>query len=361
MLQIVWLILVFLLGAAIGSYLNVCIYRIPFEKSVLWPGSHCGSCFQPIRWFDKFPLISYWILLGRCRTCGVRFSPRYFFIELLTGSGFAGLFYLEVILNVHQLPILKQEQFAIEFGMIPKEGWMIWLYHVILFCFLLVASFIDIDHLEIPLSVTITGTVVGLVGGAIFWPWLPTEPGLANPLVRGPLLPLPMAREFQPGLYLWPLWTSLPAWLPPRSMLTGLATGLAGVLAGMLVLRGISFLFAMGRGREGIGLGDADLMMMVGAFVGWQPVIVAFFVAVLPGLIFGIIQLAIRGDKPFPYGPSLAVGSLATLLGWHWILQRFPLQLLFFDGTLLLMLTGAGAVFMFLASFAIRLLRGPAR
>src|SRR5436305_11588297 len=100
----IWFALIFILGAIVGSFLNVCIHRLPFEKSIFWPlGSRCGNCFQPIRWYDNLPLISYWLLRGRCRLCGASFSARYFLIELLTGLGFVGLFYVEIILNVHGL------------------------------------------------------------------------------------------------------------------------------------------------------------------------------------------------------------------------------------------------------------------
>src|SRR5688500_3892673 len=99
-----WLAAVFLVGAAVGSFLNVCIYRLPLEKSILWPReSRCGHCLQPVRWRDNIPLLSYWLLGGRCRSCGQGFSPRYFFVELLTALGLVGLFYLEVELNVHRL------------------------------------------------------------------------------------------------------------------------------------------------------------------------------------------------------------------------------------------------------------------
>src|SRR5579871_6075873 len=100
-LYVLFLFIVF--GAIVGSFLNVCIYRIPREKSILWPGSHCGRCLQPIRWYDNVPLLSYWILRGRCRNCGASYSMRYFLVELLTGAAFAGLFYLEAMRNVHHL------------------------------------------------------------------------------------------------------------------------------------------------------------------------------------------------------------------------------------------------------------------
>src|SRR5438093_2665859 len=101
MMMYYWLFTVFVLGAAMGSFLNVCVSRLPLEKSVLWPGSRCGNCFQTIRWYHNLPLISYWWLRGRCPACGARFSVQYFLVELVTALGFAGLFYLEVVLNVH--------------------------------------------------------------------------------------------------------------------------------------------------------------------------------------------------------------------------------------------------------------------
>src|SRR5436853_4617436 len=99
--MVIFLLLdLFVLGTIVGSLLNVCIYRLPLEKSILWPGSRCGHCLQPVRWYDNIPLVSYLILRGRCRTCGTSFSARYFWIELLTGVCFAGLFYLVVVPNV---------------------------------------------------------------------------------------------------------------------------------------------------------------------------------------------------------------------------------------------------------------------
>src|SRR5260370_36833498 len=105
------LLMMFVFGTIVGSLLNVCIYRLPLEKSIIWPGSRCGHCLQAIRWYDNIPLLSYLILRGRCRTCRARFSMRYFLIELFTGLAFAGLFYLEVVANIHDLEVLKRARF----------------------------------------------------------------------------------------------------------------------------------------------------------------------------------------------------------------------------------------------------------
>jgi leader peptidase (prepilin peptidase)/N-methyltransferase len=119
------------------------------------------------------------------------------------------------------------------------------------------------------------------------------------------------------------------------------------------VLRAIAFLFKIGRGKEGLGIGDADLMMMVGAFLGWQVVVVAFFVSVFPALVFGIMQLVLRGEKPMPFGPSLAAGTVITWLCWDWIAPH--LHPVLSDGVMLGLLAGGGAVGFFVLSVMFRL------
>jgi leader peptidase (prepilin peptidase)/N-methyltransferase len=355
----VWLALVFLVGACVGGVLNVCIYRLPYEKSLLWPGWRCGSCYQPLRWLDSLPLLGYWLCRGRCRTCGARFSVRYFVVELLTGLCFAGLFYLDVVENVHDLPLLR-ERAAIEAGSVPWQAWLVFAHHALLVSFLLAASLIDIDHYEIPLSVTTTGTVVGLIG-ALLWPWPWPETAAALPPPRQALVwELGHGLRMQPppsGLYPWPVWYPLPAWLQAGSWQLGLATGLAGVLVGTMLLRVVRFVFGLGRGIEGLGVGDADLMMMAGAFLGWQPVVVAFFVSVVPALLIGVTQWLFRGGQELAFGPSLSLGIVLTMLGWQWLSP--PLALYFFDGVLLLILVPAGAFLILVVSFLMRLARGP--
>src|SRR5262249_23844403 len=120
MFYYVWLVLVFVLGAVIGSFLNVCIARLPLEKSLLWPPtSRCGHCLQPVRRWDNIPLLSWWLLRGRCRNCKAPFSFQYFLVELMTGLGFAGLFYLILITNVHQIREFHEQAERIRWGVIP--------------------------------------------------------------------------------------------------------------------------------------------------------------------------------------------------------------------------------------------------
>jgi len=358
-----WLVVVFIFGTIVGSFLNVCIARMPLEKSILWPGSRCGSCLQRIRWYDNVPLISYVWLRGRCRNCGASFSPRYFVIELLSGLGFAGLFCAEVSCNIHRWPIPAGRGFGIGDGIYPVEWWIVWLFHAVLFSFLLVAAACDLDGREIPLPLTLSGTLVGLIGSILLpWPW-PWTAEQALPQ-RPPGLPLGMLWQdpgsgLKAGAYPWPVWGPLPEWLAPGSWELGLATGLAGLLVGTFMLRGVAFLFSRGLGREALGLGDADLMMMAGAFLGWQPVVAAFFISVVPALVFGIIQFAVKRDNELPFGPSLAAGIITTWLCWNWIGPR--LQLVFFWGPMLGAMVLLGAVFMFVSSYVIRVSRRAER
>ena len=357
----VLLAFVFLIGTAIGSFLNVCVARLPYERSILWPGSHCFSCFQPVRWYDNIPLLSYLLLRGRCRTCGARFSVRYFLVELFTGLAFLGLLYLEVILNVHDLDVFKfgEEAWELRMGLIPATGWLLFGYHAVLLSFLIVVSLSDIDTLEIPLSITVTGMVVGLAGAMLFpWPW-PYTPGDTPDAWQRPLpeflLPGFPRRIPRCGLYPCPVWDTLPAWMPHGSVLAGLAAGLAGLAAGM-VPRAVGFLYKLGRRREGMGLGDADLMMMVGCFLGWQPTIVAFFVALAPGLVFGVAQLVFRGGREMPFGPSLALATVVTWLCWGWFAPR--LASFFFDGPLVVGVCAFLVVGLFVAFSLLGAVRG---
>jgi leader peptidase (prepilin peptidase)/N-methyltransferase len=354
------------LGCSIGSLLNVCIYRLAWEKSILWPlKSFCGTCYQPIKWYDNLPLVSYLVLRGRCRTCGASFSSRYFLIELFTGLAFVGLFYLHAIRNIYDLEALKPENLPygpdqIEIGLVPLPAWLLFGFHALLFCLLLVASFIDIDHMEIPIVVTASGAILGLVFGALLWPQLPAQPGSQRPFQMQTRITVSPSANHEPraGIYPAAAWKELPAWLPPHSWKTGLATGLIGVLVGTLMLRAVRFTFGIGRGMEGVGVGDADLMMMAGAFVGWQVLVVAFFVSVLPALFFGVAQLVRKGDQQLPYGPSLAIAIMIVTLGWERIPVDYRNLFFAFDGKLIAILAAAAVVFLFVAAFILRLIRG---
>lgn len=391
-----WLLFMFAVGAAVGSFLNVCIYRLPLEKSLLWPRSHCGQCFQPIRWLDNIPLLSYWLRRGRCRHCGARFSFRYFVVELLTALGFAGLFHLEVFENVHQYDLRILGLITVEnpgfFRLGPTRADVAvlatFVWHALLFCFLMIATFCDLDDRTIPLGLTVTGTLFGLIGAVLFpWPW-PYVPAEALPNVGWLIARPPDQGGMRQGLYFWPFWgvtgpalqpgELLPGFHPGGNLQTGLATGVLGALVGTSLMRIVRFFFGLGLGADyaddpepddkggwwswfsrvggkTLGLGDADLMMMAGAFLGWQVVVVGFFLAVVPGLLFGLTSLIRRGENALPFGPALAIGVMMATLFWPNISPAF--QAFFFFDILLLIVVVSSCVFMVIAGLILRWMR----
>lgn len=137
-------IFVFVMGSVIGSFLNVCIYRLPKGESVVMPGSHCPKCNSKIRWYDNIPLLSYIILGGKCRGCGTRISFRYFLVEAITASVILWLF--------------------IAFGLTPK-----FYAYSVLVSGLIIATFVDFEIQEIPDEVTLLGLIMG-VGLSLAFP-----------------------------------------------------------------------------------------------------------------------------------------------------------------------------------------------
>jgi prepilin signal peptidase PulO-like enzyme (type II secretory pathway) len=137
-----------ILGAVLGSFFNVCIYRLPLEKSIIWPGSHCPNCLRPVRPRDNIPILSWFVLGGRCRDCGESFSPRYMLIEVLTAAIFGLLVW--------------------SFSPQGAAGWIRYAYFAILCSGLVVATFIDFDHYIIPDSVTVPLMIIGLAAGTVW-------------------------------------------------------------------------------------------------------------------------------------------------------------------------------------------------
>lgn len=351
MILLVALFWFFVLGLAIGSFLNVCVGRLPYEKSLLWPSSRCPVCYQPILLRDNIPVLGYLFLRGRCRSCRCTISWHYPAVELLTGLAFVGLYYLEMVANVLELPVIRDAAWMPP-GMVSLPALTVYVHHAVLLGFLIVVSLCDLNDMEIPLSITVTGTLVGLILSTLL-PWPYPNPVLPIPLVRAGFFPGSGAFPPYSGAQLWPVWYPLPDWLPAGSWQLGLATGLAGALAGTLMLRGVRFLFGVGRGIEGLGVGDADLMMMAGAFLGWQAVVLAFFVSVLPALIFAAVQILRGGGQAMPFGPSLAVGILITMLCWTRIGPHF--QEILFNPLILGIMSISGTVIMVVMAFFFRL------
>ena len=323
---------VFVLGLGVGSFLNVLIVRLPFEKSIIWPGSRCGNCLRPIRLLDNLPIIGYLRLRGRCRFCQATFSSRYLWVELGTGLAFLGLFVIEIVTqgfgNVpglepwQDVPGLRASGLAAA-GFPPVRAWVYFFFHATLLSLLIAAAVIDAEHRIIPTEITYVGTLIGLIGATLMpWPW-PSDPAILADIPAGFPWTLPEAGAKIPtGATLWPFVGPPPEWAPAGSWQLGLLNGLIGAAAGMFVGRAIKFLFEVGLQKDALGLGDADLLMMIGAFLGWQPAVLALPVGslvTLPVILPLMAYARLRGRSPgnaLPFGPGIAAGAVVVWLGW---------------------------------------------
>jgi leader peptidase (prepilin peptidase)/N-methyltransferase len=345
----VWCLFVFLFGLGVGSFLNVLIVRLPYEKSIIWPGSRCFSCFRAIHWADNLPLIGYLRLRGKCRYCQAPFSIRYLWVELGTGLGFLALFVFEILLNCQHIPALKFNPLDPTIAYPPPKSIAFFLYHAFLLSALIAAALIDAEHRIIPPLIPYTGVLVGVVGGALMpWPWPNPATGLANVLPSDrPWMLSDYWGKIPLGLQPWPFWGPPLKFAPPGSIQMGLLNAVIGALAGSLVVRLIKWLFEVGFGKEAMGLGDADLLMMAGAFLGWQIAVLSLFVGAVAALALKILGFLI-GPAPvetpatpgsgavggeiegeLPFGPGLAIGVVVTWFTWPWLGTH--VQFLFFD------------------------------
>ncbi len=332
----------------VGSFLNVLIARLPYEKSILWPSSRCFACYQPIRLTDNIPIIGYLRLRGKCRKCGVGYSSRYLWVEIATGLMFLVLFVIDVVSHttggpgfirpIHPVEGLEFSYLNESAILPPLKCWAYFVYHAVLFSLLLAAAVIDAEHRIIPPLITYSGVTIGVIAGALLpWPW-------PNPVSTATALPTDSSWIFPElwgripiGAQPWPFWGPTFAFAPPGSIQLGLLNGILGALAGSLVVRLIKWLFETGFGREALGLGDADLLMMAGAFLGWQIAVLSLFVGAVMALVLKLLGAILMGRKTeladdtreLPFGPGLALGVAVIWLVWPWLGPQ--VQFVFFD------------------------------
>jgi leader peptidase (prepilin peptidase)/N-methyltransferase len=148
----IWIIFTFAFGCCIGSFLNVVIYRLPREKSLVKPPSACPACGKHIRFYDNIPLISYLLLVGKCRNCKAKISPRYFIIELITGLTFVFTYYL--FFRSHLRAGIPE---------IQSGGWLLYLVTIIMLSAFIASSAIDLELWIIPLTICWIVTAVGII------------------------------------------------------------------------------------------------------------------------------------------------------------------------------------------------------
>ena len=293
------------LGLLFGSFLNVCIERLPLGESIATPRSRCPHCRAPITWIDNIPLISWLLLRAHCRHCGERISARYPLVELAVALWF-------LVAAVRLAPLFAVTGPA----PLPFETLAAAILSTVAFAtlgFLLIGLVVmDWRTQRLPDAFTLTGIAVALFfvcTQAIFLG--PTEYQIH--LTRNPRISSPGSTAAHGTLFL----------TGPEHLIFG---RLVATLGAALVLLAIRWLYRRIRGRQGMGLGDVKLLAMIAAFLGFAPAILALFLGVIAGGLYSIVLLAARradGLSRIPLGSFLAGGGLATalygqeILGWY--------------------------------------------
>lgn len=249
LLTIAMYLVIFLFGIAIGSFLNVCIYRIPRGETVVTTPSHCMECGHKLSWFELVPLFSYIFLRGRCRSCKSPISPQYPIVEAVNGI----LYVLVFIVNG-----LNVE--SIIFSLFTSA--------------LLVLTIIDWRTYEIPISINIFILVLGCLRVVLDLKHFP------------------------------------------------------GYLVGFFAVSGLLFLLYIATKGRAIGGGDIKLMAVAGLLLGWQLVVLGFFIGCILGSVIHIIRMKVSGaDRVLAMGPYLSAGLFIAML-WgnifiNWYLNSF--------------------------------------
>lgn len=226
------------LGLSLGSFLNVVIYRVPRGMSLIKPASTCPGCQTPIRFYDNIPLFGYLLLRGRSRCCRTTISPRYPFVEALGGL----LAWAIVVTKLEALPSDTPVHVALgHFALYLSLG-----------LGLIAASFIDLDHMYVPDSITLGGTLVGVAS----------------------------------------------AWLRPEIDTTGSLLGAA--IGFLMIWLPFDLLYRKLRGRTGMAMGDAKLVMLAGAWFGWPGSVFALLAGSVQGTVAALILFLAKGSIEEP-------------------------------------------------------------
>ncbi|NDJ22937.1 prepilin peptidase [Nostoc sp. B(2019)] len=255
-------VIVFTLGASIGSFINVVVYRLPAGLSILWPPSRCPHCLNQLKAYDNVPVLGWVWLKGRCRYCKSKISVRYPVVEAITGIVFLLIFF------IFKVSILTLSYWA--------------------FCsWLLALSLIDLDTMTLPNALTQSGLVVGII--------------------------FQMMVGFLPEA----------SW---EALVNHLMKAIVGAVLGLWLFDAIAIIGSIAFGKAAMGAGDAKLAAMMGAWLGWKYLLLASFVACALGALAGGGAMIMRSQQlgqKIPFGPFLALGSVITLFGGEAILSSY--------------------------------------
>ncbi|WP_448574278.1 prepilin peptidase [Trichothermofontia sp.] len=254
-ITVIYTLAVFAMGAAIGSFLNVVIYRLPAGLSLLWPPSRCPHCLHRLSALDNVPVLGWLWLRGRCRYCRSPIAARYPIVEALTGLIFLVLFW----------------QFGHTWHTVAAWVFASWL---------IALSLIDLETMTLPNALTQSGLLVGL--------------GFQGILGAQTADVIAIAPVIQPVM-----------------------GGIIGMVAGIWLFDTITNLGSIVFQQSVMGGGDAKLAAMLGAWLGWKYLLLATFLACALGALLGSTAIAlgwVQRRQPIPFGPFLALGGLIALV-----------------------------------------------
>jgi len=261
-------IALFFFGACIGSFTNVVVWRLPRQESPIWPGSHCPSCGHPVRWHDNIPVLGWLGLRGRCRDCSAAISTRYPIVEAVSGC-----LWLSAL-----IPALSNGG--------PGMVLITLITGLVLISLLLPLVLIDLDHLWLPEPICRAGVICGVLA-TMFLAWGANN---GNPT-------------------------------------TILLNHLIASATGLLVMEGLSDLAQRLLGQPALGLGDAKLAAVAGAWLGLDGLGISMALAVFSGAAVGTLGRCtgrLGPRQPFPFGPFIAFGIWMTwLMGAPWWWQHW--------------------------------------
>jgi len=284
------------LGLLFGSFLNVCISRLPAHQSIVKPRSHCMACGHAIRWYDNVPVLSWMMLRGRCRDCKARISWRYPAVELAVGVWFA---------------ICANDLFSLELAKVsrlsgPTTGEYVDVAGFAILGFLLIGLMVmDWQTQRLPDAFTLSGIGIGLLLVCVQAFFLaPGEGDIVLNTTHQLRMSSPGSFASQGNVFL----------TGPEALILGRIAAIAGAALILLVVR---WSYKALRKRDGMGLGDVKLLAMIAAFLGFGETLLALFAGVILASVYGLALVARRrasGASKLPLGSFLAAGGLLSAL-----------------------------------------------
>jgi leader peptidase (prepilin peptidase)/N-methyltransferase len=299
-------------GLLFGSFLNVCISRLPGHESVVTPRSRCMSCGRQIRWYDNVPVVSWVVLRGRCRDCGAKISWRYPAVELAVGVWFALNAWRFALLTPTLFPVAEgvrvYHSYPVSFGVFSTVP-------VLILGFLLIGLMVmDWQTMRLPDAFTLTGIGIGFLLVCVRAFFLaPGEGDIVFNTTHQLRMSSPGSSTALGNVFM----------TGTEAMVLGRVAAIAGAALVLLLARwGYKAL----RGRDGLGLGDVKLLAMIAAFLGFGEALLALLVGVVAVSLYGVVLIALRragGESKLPLGSFLAAGGLfaalfgAGIVGWY--------------------------------------------